>query len=199
MTLSQSDQECLNDLQAGGSGRSKRLEQLIDKHRKLINETVWKHKLTREEAEDIFSETIAIFIEKIDKGDFRELSSISTYIQGIFNHVRADEFRKKDTIKRGGQMKRVYIIDENLSNGIPEIMRFYTDEDNKRMAHILLGMISEKCRKVLILSIFYEFDMDEIAHRTGIKNANAARTKKNTCLKQLKKILMENKGMTGIA
>jgi len=191
MGLSAQDRIQLEGLRSKMVTRRQQLSLLIRKHKGLIDSALKVHRLRREELEEVYQDTFLTFMQKVDRDEFRGESSISSFIAGIFRYKVADELKKKATIKRAPEEKASAELKEQMSVSTPDIMDRFHLEDIRRRAAFYLNLIDEKCKQVLVLAIYHQFDMEAISDRMGFKNAHVARDKKYVCLKQLKKIIKE--------
>lgn len=191
MRLSPRDQARIHALRADPASYRTTLSALMKEHQGLVKKALKTHRLSLVELEEIYQDTIMVFVEKVYRDQFREESSISTFIGGIFFRKIANTLREKGTIKRGSQEKVVHELKEQMAVTPPDVLKNYDAEDARQRADYYLGLLDAKCKEMLVLAIYREFDMEEIADRLGLKNARGASAKKHSCLKRLKAIIEE--------
>lgn len=136
----------------------------------------------REEANDIFQDTIMVFFEKIQGGDFVLKSSINTYIYAVARHLWLKKLRQK------GKGSMVYLEDDEILDVKADLDKF--EEEERRMAKLSMAIeaIGEPCRSLLKDFYFENMSMQEIALKFGYTNAENAKNQKYKCLQRLRKI-----------
>lgn len=153
--------------------------------------------LTLADAENLYQDAFIAVYENIQNGTVKNETSWSSYIFRIGMNLASKEWRKAgrtDSMDSG-------VTDEDSDSGfnttrkVEDILRTLPDRDESLpleedpVAQSLLGEeishIPEPCNSILIFFYYEHLPMEEIALRTGYKNATTAKTKKRQCMKDL--------------
>lgn len=163
------------------SGSEKPLVELYKKYRNEF--IVWaqsKYKIRKEQAQDVFQESLFEFYQNIISGKLTELvSNEKTYIFQI------GKFKIINSIKK--ESKITYFENLQLIKGkeFEEFMQVEDQNYSNEQLKDAIAKLPEDCQKVLKLYYFDEFDMESIAENMGYKNADTAKSKKSICMKKL--------------
>ncbi len=145
-------------------------------------------KASREEAEDVFQDSVKILILSIRKGSFRGESTIKNYLFGICKKVLQSQRVTKDRRVTLSQQ----IEFETEEKQTPE--RAFMLQERREILNKLLSEIGEKCQKVLQMWRL-DYSMSEIADSMGYKSDGMARKKKHECMKKLILKVQSNPGL----
>jgi RNA polymerase sigma factor (sigma-70 family) len=146
-----------------------------------------QYSLTREDAKDIFQDTVIAFYENVRSGKLTHLNaSLKTYLFQIGKH-KIINFQKKNVRKES-------FHERDLSNSVSG-----PDEiEEKGQADFIRTLVADHlakqcadCREVLLMYYFEGMSMREIAEKMGFANAAVAKKKKFDCFHKLAKILKE--------
>ena len=72
-----------------------------------------------------------------------------------------------------------------------------TDERESNINY-LLSYLEEKCKEILIYSIFYKFSMKAISQKLGFRSEDVAKTKNYKCKQKLIKVLKNNPNLKNL-
>lgn len=179
--------DCILDLKAGSHKREAAADALFRQYQGLIKHALKKHKLTEDEAFDAYSDTILAVVKQVGAGDFNEKSKLSTYLQTIFFRRCVDQVRKKST----NPVMLTEIPD--MKDGSRNAEEQAVNHDELKALKAYMQSLSENCRKILMLRYYWGYeDMDEIAKKLGLKNANTAGSLRHRCMKQLMTIIQKS-------
>ncbi len=163
------------------SGSDKPLVELYAKYRNEF--IVWsqlKFKLRKEQAQDIFQESLFEFYHNIISGRLTELvSNEKTYIFQI------GKFKIINSIKKESRITYLENLQMIKGKEFEEFMQIEDQNYSNEQIKEAISKLPEDCQKVLKLYYFDEFDMESIAENMGYKNADTAKSKKSTCMKKL--------------
>ena len=147
--------------------------------------------------EDIYNDTLIIFIAKVRAGKFKlGKASISTFLCNVAfllwrNRRRADNKHLPD-------ISLSEIKDSELKLALFEEIDFdILEPPNPRQLKVIavFGKLKEECQKLLNLAhglpffFGYPFSMQEIAEMMGYTNAKHAGTRKSRCMNALRELL----------
>ena len=181
------DSEIIHDILNGGKSRLNALSLLYnsDSFKKRIESLVYYFGGSREEVEEILTETIIIFDRNVRNGLFKENSSIQTYIFSIARHYYYVKRRKRSI----HPIQIDELEEEPIAISNPELICI--DQEAEQLLLQILGQLGEKCKKILrYWSSSYSYK--EIASIMQLHNAGNARKRKHDCLKKLENYLVQN-------
>ncbi len=166
-------------IEAIKAGSEKILFQLYEAYRnEFLQWAVRNHRVTEEEAKDVFQEALVGLYRNVKAGKVDKLeSSIKTYLFGIAKNVILNVLKRKDI-----ETKAYENISIEHDNGINE--KHEMDGLTNLIKRLYLA-IGSPCKEILEMYYEREYDMESIALKVGYKNANVAKKKKYECLKAL--------------
>jgi len=132
---------------------------------------------SKDEAWEIFQESLIIILKKAQSADFQLSSSFYTFLVSIckfkwFNESKK-KYKKNVTIDSIGTLK----VDEDIVDSMHKLERFQLYKEK-------LAELDPECRQLLDL-FFNKIPLREIAQRMGLRSENAAKQKKYKCQKKL--------------
>jgi RNA polymerase sigma factor (sigma-70 family) len=142
---------------------------------------------TEQDADDIFQETVVSFINTVQKGKFRQESSIRTFLISISKHLWYNEIRRQ---QRAGKREKVFEMDRNHED--EEISDIIRDRELEKQMQRLVAELGESCKKILTLFYYENFSMKEIVTQMHYENEQVVRNKKYKCLQQLTEKIKQN-------
>jgi len=142
---------------------------------------------SQQDADDIFQETVIVFIDIVKKGKYRKEASIKTFLVAIARNTWFNEIKKRD---RSGHREKLY----ETSRGTDEmdVSHYISDREIKQELRELLNKLSDPCRKILMLFYYESLPMKEIVHHLHYENEQVVRNKKYKCLQQLTEMIKAN-------
>ncbi len=132
---------------------------------------------TKDEAWEIFQESLIVILQKAQTPDFQLSSSFYTFLVSICKFKWYNESKKKYkknvTIEDVGTLK----VEEDIVDSLYKLERFQLYKEK-------MAELGPECRQLLEL-FFAKVPLKEIAVRLGLKTENAAKQKKYKCQKKL--------------
>ncbi|WP_338812554.1 sigma-70 family RNA polymerase sigma factor [Bernardetia sp. Wsw4-3y2] len=175
-------------------GNEKAFSKLYQYYYGFVENYVCKNKGTTEDAQDIFQETLIVFLEKLKKEDFYLTASLKTYIIAISKNLWLNVLRKN-------KKTTVYSLansdeDESEFNqkAIEAILSNSFDielENEKPMIDKLgdyFSRLTSHCQNLLSTIIEEEKSTEEIQKEFGYTTRHNLRNQKHKCVNQLKKV-----------
>ena len=166
---------------------------LVELYKLYRNEFIsWSFKnytLNKEDAKDIFQETIIAFYNNVKSGQLTEFTSdVKTYLFAI-GKFKIINFLKKQQRSVTFSDFDLLKVEEPIHN---EMLDKEENEFIKATVKKYLNEQCEDCKKVLELYYFKDLDMKAIAQEMGYKNADVAKKKKYECFKKLAEMVKKN-------
>ena len=166
-------------IEAIKAGSEKILFQLYENYRnEFLHWAVRNHRVTEEEAKDVFQEALVALYRNVKKGKVESIEvSIKTYLFSIGKNLILNTIRRK---KREAEAYQSIGIEHDNS-----VIDNYERDGLTTMIKRLYLSIGSPCKEILEMYYEKDFDMESIAERVGFKNANVAKKKKYECIKAL--------------
>lgn len=179
-----SDNQILQLILKGGKDKEDAAIYLFDSMQGFIITIQGKLNLSLEDARDAYSDALVKLVRQIKNQTFRGDSKVSSYFYSIFYNTAVDVSRKKTTNKNIKTLPlEDYDVRERDLLGLMD-----KKEEAKRLVHVM-GELGPACKKILLDWGYYGYNMQEIADRSQLSNADSARSMKYKCLKKLKTLL----------
>lgn len=146
-----------------------------------IRNWIRKNNGNKQEAQDIFQDSILAFYSYVIKDKFDPNSNLESFIFVIaknkwINYTRSQS--KKTNLK------------EDI--GFVEETSFEQTKNKQGLIDQLLKELGETCKEILTYTIFYNLSMEDVCIRLGFKNPNTAKTKNYKCKQRLKNLINAN-------
>jgi len=181
------DDEILSSIRLNGFRQcEKAMEYLYKSFYQMVESHIIKNNGLKEDAKDIFQETLMVLYKKAKSDDFVLTSKISTFIFSIAKNL---------WLKELGQKKKLKIIDEENFKDEGEIENIethliYTEEQ------ILIGKLlndsTDICKKILQYVFYDKLKMEKIAKLLGLASAQESRNRKLKCMKKIRAVVLGN-------
>jgi RNA polymerase sigma factor (sigma-70 family) len=142
---------------------------------------------SRQDAEDIFQETVVAFIEIVKKGKYRKEASIKTFLVAVAKNIWLNELKRKE---RSGYREKQFEYGRE-QNEI-DVSHHISDLEKKRQLRELVYKLGEPCQKILMLFYYENLSMKEIVDHLPYENEQVVRNKKYKCLQQLTGLINDN-------
>jgi RNA polymerase sigma factor (sigma-70 family) len=142
---------------------------------------------SRQDAEDVFQETVVSFIEIVKKGKYRMEASIKTFLVSVARNIWLNEVKKRE---RSGHREKQFELGRDQKE--EDISQQIGDLEKKKQLRDLVYQLGEPCRKILLLFYYENLPMKEIVDHLPYENEQVVRNKKYKCLQQLTGIIKDN-------
>lgn len=184
------DQQLIAAILTKSSDEHTLLKQLYIDNQPTINRFILSHQGNEADADDVFQEGLIVLYQNIAAKKFRGDSSVSTYLYAICKFIWYKKLRQKG---------RYTDFEADYQHGVedsPQVHLMATEQ--RQLIKKLLNQLEEGCRDILTLTIYYDHSMQEVAEKMGFKNEQNARNKKYKCLKRLKTLVQNQRGLRAI-
>jgi len=161
--------------------------QLYQDHLEAAKAFIMSKGGTKQDADDIFQETVVSFIDCVQKKKFRQESGIRTFLISISKNLWYNEIRKRE---RAGRREIIFEMDRDQpETAVIETIQY---REMKKELNQLLQDLGESCRKILELFYYENLSMKEIVDHLHYENEQVVRNKKYKCLNQLTEKMKNN-------
>jgi RNA polymerase sigma factor (sigma-70 family) len=141
----------------------------------------------RQDAEDIFQESIVAFIQLVQQNRFRGDASIKTFLFAINKNTWLNE------LKRRGRAEVREAKFETAKETVDEgITHYIAGREARTQVLDVMDKLGEGCKKILLAFYYENLSMKEIVSTMNYENDQVLRNKKHKCLKQLEQLLTAN-------
>jgi RNA polymerase sigma factor (sigma-70 family) len=147
---------------------------------------------SRQDAEDVFQETVVCFIGVVKKDKYRGEASIKTFLVSIAKNIWFNEIRKRE---RSGLREKQFESGREQSEA--DVSEFISDHEKRQQLRELVYKLGEPCRKILMLFYYENLSMKEIVDYLPYENEQVVRNKKYKCLQQLTGLIKSNPQLAG--
>jgi RNA polymerase sigma factor (sigma-70 family) len=138
----------------------------------------------KEDAEDIFQESLIILCSKVNDGNFTLTSQLGTFLYSVSRFLWNDELKRRG--RRNDILTEVDLF-ENTS-----LTEAAMDEEYKaKLAEKTMDTLGERCKELLLLFYTKSMKLNHIAAKMGYNSENTAKNQKYKCLEMAKKNLKE--------
>ncbi len=166
------------------SGNQNAYKALYDENRDAFLAFARKHRVTEDDAIDIYQEAHIVLYENIVNGKLTKLnSSLKTYVFSIGKYKIYERLR--------ASKKLVLVDNEFQMNQWDEELEYdeTTLNNQQKLLKEQLKNLGERCRNILELFYLDGLNIEEIRIKEKYGNANTVKAQKSRCLKQLKTLI----------
>ncbi|MFT6982661.1 MAG: RNA polymerase sigma factor (sigma-70 family) [Crocinitomicaceae bacterium] len=135
-------------------------------------------------ANEIFNDSLILFIEKVESPDFVSTSNLTTFLYGINRFLVMRAIRDSRKRKHLEWNNTLIVSEEDLNYD-------FEKEEKLQKIESILNVITEKCKKIFQLFYFNKNSMESIAKELGFSSVNSAKTQKYKCLQKAHQLAQE--------
>ncbi len=152
----------------------------------MVNRFVTNNNGRTDDAEDIFQDTLMVFLEKLRQDDFVLIASIKTYIMAIAKNIWLKRLRTS--------YKEVEFTDK-LDNKFFEEITLAIEHERSYWEKLryYLPLITIHCQKIIDDIFFKEKQITQIQKEYGYSTKHNAQNQKHKCVEQIKKVKEQDK------
>jgi len=144
----------------------------------------------KQDAEDIFQESIIAFIQLVQSNKFRGDASVKTFLFAINKNTWLNELKRRS--RAGSRETNFEKAKETIDEGITH---YIAGREARTQVLGIMDKLGEGCKKILLAYYYENLSMKEIVSTLNYENDQVLRNKKYKCLKQLEQLLTANPGM----
>ena len=136
------------------------------------------------DAQDMLQEALVVFWEKVQKDSFEMSAKIDTYIFSVAKNLWLKHLRKNKRMQND-------VYEEESPMQLEDDTTDY-NEDSLKIVGNYIQRLGDVCRQLLMLFYFEEWEMDRIAEKLNLANADTAKAKKYQCKKKLAELIKKD-------
>ena len=170
--------------------QEKIITETYNKYRKVfISYAERSHSLSKEDAEDIYQDTMIAFHQNVINGKIDHLHApLQSYVFSIGINKICDHFRKK------GKHIEISGFSDSLSSDEEMYLYLYeTEEDavNKRnmVVYNTVSQMENPCKELLTLAYWSKKNMKDIAEQMNYSSPDVAKSQKSRCMRKIETVL----------
>lgn len=142
-----------------------------------VEKYIVKNSGSKQDAKDVFQDTLLILHSKITSDDFILTSSLKTFCVAIAKNLWFKKLKEQGITQT---LEHPQLIPESEDKETAY-------EELQNIADEALQQVSQKCRDIFKLFYYEEQNMQFIADVLGFSNEHVARTQKYKCLEAMRK------------
>lgn len=147
-----------------------------------ISKWITNNNGSKEEAQDIFQDSILVFYSYVLKDKFDVNANVDAFIFKIAKNKWINYIKKEN--------KKSPIEGDIAINMEPTTSTI--QQNNQQLINELLEQLGKVCKEILTYTIFYKISMEDVCARMNYNNPNTAKTKNYKCKQRLKNLINEN-------
>lgn len=136
---------------------------------------------SKQDADDVFQESLIILCRKVEAGNFTLSSGLGTYLFSIAKFIWNDELKKRN--------KTNFESLEEEQDLIDEVEDAWESEKKWKEAENVISGLGEKCIRLLQLFYFEKLSMKIIAKKMDYHSEKIAKNQKYKCLERAREKL----------
>lgn len=179
-----SDKEIVDRL---GSGDDQQVNQafrfLYQAYYRVVEKMILSKGGTQDDTADVFQNALLVFLDMVESGKFKQLSSVKTMLYAISRNIFLKELRNQ---KRSGAAYDEWALGQEV------IVEGVKLETGILALKDLLKQLDPGCESLLVDFYYNGLSFDEIAEQAGLTNRNSAKVKKSRCLSRLIKLIKKH-------
>ncbi len=177
------DKEILNAIRAGKEDSA--LAFLYKKVLPKIKHYILGNSGNEDEAFDIFQDAMLVFYKQVKMDKFKEEYEIAGFIYSVSRNL---------WINRVKQKNRSVSMPEGMAVEAPEpgLLDGMITKEREEYIMKLLSELGERCKELLLYSIYHKFSMKEICEKMGFSTEDAAKTRNYKCKQKLIALVKDN-------
>jgi RNA polymerase sigma factor (sigma-70 family) len=144
-----------------------------------IHKLVSEHRCSKDDAEDIYSDSVLNFREKIVSDKIDSIINLRSYLYATCRNMLLAKLKKKELVDSAAIEHYADSLESELDE--TEIYR----EKIIKLTIEALSSLPEKCREILKAFYFDRLSMEEIAQKMKLANPNVAKVSKARCFQNL--------------
>jgi RNA polymerase sigma factor (sigma-70 family) len=160
-------------------------DELYKRYYRMVEDMIIKYRGTTDDAQDVFQETLFVFVKKLREPEFVLTSKASTYLYAIARNIY---------LKKAGKPNLEISVDQqqfNFSEQTDPATEGLSHEEKDSLLNLMndkLAQLEDDCRSVITYSFYQGLSHAQIAGLTGYTEA-FVKVKKFRCLEYLRKLV----------
>ncbi|MES2387326.1 MAG: sigma-70 family RNA polymerase sigma factor [Bacteroidota bacterium] len=184
-----SDSDIIQAIKLGDDNRA--IAWLYKKVLPKVRHFVLSNSGDADEANDIFQDAVIIFYKQVKLEKFNPQFEIAGFIYSVSRNLYINYVKRKNRQTELSDAHHETASDDNLLEGM-------ITREREKNVNDLLGMLGERCRELLVYSVFQKLSMKEIAEKMGFSNEHSAKTRNYKCKQNLIGLIENNPSLAAL-
>lgn len=176
------DSEILDSIRKGKEDRA--LEFLYKSVLPKIKHYVLSNSGDDQEAYDIFQDAIMIFYRQVKLDKFKEEHEIAGFIYSVSRNLWINRAKQRN---RNVSAEGLSFVE---SDG--DVLGGLISKEREVYVMNMLAGLGERCKELLLFTIFHKLSMKEVCEKMGFSTENAAKTRNYKCKQKLIELVKDN-------
>jgi len=182
------DKEIVEQIKNGTSVSSDRaLTEMYRNCYKMIEHLVLTNNGVKDDAQDIFQDSMVVFYNKVKQNGFELTGKASTYLYSIARNIWLRRLRDNKKNTNNMSLEGIELVSAE------DIDRELVFTEDQIILGKLLKQSGEKCVELLKAFYFEKLKIRKITELLNFSSEQVVKNQKSICLKKLKVIMMKNK------
>lgn len=183
--MNEKDSMIIQSIRSGA--HSVPLQYLYDVSLKKVRGYILKNSGCKEDANDIFQDSVIILFNQIRLNKFNESNSIDGFIFSISKNLWIDKIRRDKKFTNYDSPDQFNAISDS-TNLLEDLI---SKEKTQAMKEVF-NLLDEKCQKILTYVIFENRSMKEVSSLMNYSSDDVAKTNHYRCKQYLSKLVKSN-------
>ncbi len=158
------------------------IEDIYREHYNMVQQLIVQNGGSKDDAADVFQETIIVLYEKIKLGSFELSCLLKTYLYSIAKRIWIKKWQQQQKFtQQVDDFEEVVAVEDEMENHLKQQNDFV-------LMDAAMAKVGEPCKSILQAYYIQKKHMNTIAEEFGYTNADNAKTQKYKCLVRLKKL-----------
>ena len=158
------------------------IEKLYRQYYIMIQNMVLANAGTKDDAADLFQETIIVLYEKVKTGNFELQCLLKTFLYSVARRLWLKKLQQQQRyISQPDGLEETATVEDEIESHLKLQNDFFIMES-------AMNKVGEPCKSLLQAYYIQKKHMNVIAEEFGYTNADNAKTQKYKCLVRLKKL-----------
>ena len=159
---------------------------VYESYYKMIETFVTQNSGTKDDAKDVFQETVISLYNNVKNGKYSPDSKLSTY---LFSISKNNWFKK---LRKSGRMSNLEDNEHHQIQSDEDIQGKIEYTEQQILIGNLLHKIGQKCGTLLKLFYFEKMSMVKIAATMDYSSEQVAKNQKSKCMKKLRVVVLSS-------
>jgi RNA polymerase sigma factor (sigma-70 family) len=157
------------------------IEQLYRQHYTMVQSMVLANAGNKDDAADLFQETVIVLYEKVKTGNFELQCLLKTFLYSVARRLWLKKLQQQRFTTQADGLEEMIPVEDEIEHHLKLQNDFSIMES-------AMGKVGEPCKSLLQAYYLQRKHMNVIAQEFGYTNADNAKTQKYKCLVRLKKL-----------
>lgn len=153
-----------------------------------VKNYIMRNSGNEDEVNDIFQDAVLAFYRQVKLNRFKEENEIAGFIFSVSRNLWINYIKKS--------RKSINIESQNEPDTGDNHLDLIITEERKNLVDKVLNEIGDRCREILLLSVYQKLSMKEICQKMGFTSENSAKTQNYKCKQKLMELVKQNRYLT---